>query len=74
MGIEFTDHGVARFLARMTEKEFLEIHGKPYNYAQSDGRLVKYYNGTAIIYNQNTGEVVSIVNDRTKPRSDRNEI
>ena len=74
MGIEFTDHGVARFLTRMNEKEFLEIHGKPYNYAQPDGRLVKYYNSTAIIYNQNTGEVVSIVNDRTKPRSDWNEI
>ena len=73
-GIEFTDHGVARYLSRMTESEFLSIHKKPFNYIQSDGRLVKYYDNTAIIYDAQTKEVVSIVNDRKKARSDWDEI
>ena len=48
--IEFTDHGVARYLSRMTEEQFWEIHNKPFNYKQEDGKLVKYYGNTAIIY------------------------
>lgn len=73
-GVEFTDHGVARYLSRMTESEFLSIHEKSFNYTQSDGRLVKYYDNTAVIYDAQTKEVVSIVNDRKKARSDWNEI
>ena len=72
--IEFTDHGVSRYLSRMTEKEFWAIHNKPFNYKQEDGRLVKYYGNTAIIYLPDTKEVVSIVNDRKQARSDWSEI
>ena len=73
-GIEFTDHGIARYLSRMTEEEFWAIHNKPFNYKQEDGRLVKYYGNTAIIYLPDTKEVVSIVNDRKQARSDWSEI
>ena len=73
-GVEFTDHGVVRYLSRMTESEFLSIHKKPFNYTQSDGRLVKYYDNTVVIYDAQTKEVVSIVNDRKKARSDWDEI
>lgn len=71
--IEFTDHGVARFLSRITEEEFLEIHEMPVNYIQTDGRLVKFYNGYAIIYLQNTNEIVSIVK-RSDAKGDWNEV
>ena len=73
-GVEFTDHGVARFLARMSKETFLDIHNKPFNFVQADGRLVKYYNDTALIYNETTKEIVSIVNDRKKAREDWDEI
>ena len=72
--IEFTDHGVARYLSRMTEEQFWEIHNKPFNYKQEDGKLVKYYGNTAIIYMADTKEVVSIINDRKNARSDWSEI
>ena len=69
-GIEFTDHRVARFLARTTKESFLKIHSQPFNYKQSDGRLVKYYNDQAVIYLPNTLEVVSVVVNRKKPKED----
>lgn len=69
-GIEFTDHGIARLLARMSKDTFLEIHKQPFNYRQSDGRLVKYYNDQAVIYLPDTLEVVSVVVNRKKPKED----
>ena len=69
-GVEFTDHGIARLLARMSKTAFFEIHKQPFNYRQSDGRLVKYYNDQAVIYLPNTLEVVSVVVNRKKPKED----
>ena len=73
-GVEFTDHGVARFLARLNEDEFWQIHNKPFNYVQEDGRLVKYYNDKAIIYLPNTKEIVSCYVKQKKAKGDWNEI
>lgn len=73
-GVEFTDHGLVRFLARMTKEEFWTIHNKPFNYIQADGRLVKYYDNTAIIYNAKTKEIVSCYAKQRKLRSDWNAI
>lgn len=73
-GIEFTDHGVARFLSRMSKNDFLEIHRQPFNYIQSDGRLVKYYNDQAVIYLPDTREVVSVIVNRRKPKEDWDEL
>lgn len=72
--IEFTDHGVARFLSRMTEDEFLEIHNKPFNYVQADGRWVKYYTEKAIIYLSDTKEVVTCYIKQKKAKGDWDEI
>ena len=73
-GIEFTDHGISRLLPRMSEAEFWNIHNKLFNYVQSDGRLVKYYDTKALIYSQATGEIVSVIVDRKNVREDWNEI
>jgi hypothetical protein len=73
-GVEFTDHGVARYLSRMAEEEFWVIHNKPFNYVQADGRLVKYYNEKAIIYLPDTEEVVSCYIKQKKARGDWDEI
>ena len=58
----------------MSKNDFLKIHKQRFNYRQSDGRLVKYYDNTAVIYDAKTREVVSIINDRKNARSDWNEI
>ena len=58
----------------MTENEFMEIHNKPFNYVQADGRLVKHYNNTALIYNAKTKEIVSCYGEQRKLRNDWNDI
>ncbi len=73
-GIEISDHGVARFLQRgYTEEQLIEIHKKPFNYSQTDGKKVKFYNQIAVVYNSEETEVVSIL-DRLKKRGDWIEI
>ena len=67
--IEFTDHGVARFLQRGfgmdTVLDICKNH--PFNFIQEDGKKVKFYKGLAIIYSRQTEEIVSIV-QRNKPK------
>ncbi|MCI9592274.1 MAG: minor capsid protein [Lachnospiraceae bacterium] len=68
-GYEFTDHSLNRFLGQKTGKgkrfysqdELLDILKKPPNYLEAGGRTVNFYNGIAVIRNQETKEVVSIV-------------
>ena len=69
--IEFTDHGVARFLQRGFDKEMIiEIcKNYPFNYIQNDGKKIKFYKGTAIVYSTQNDEVVSIVR-RDKPKKE----
>ena len=73
-GVEFTDHGVARFLARMSKETFLDIHKKPFNFVQADGRLVKFYDNKAIIYNGETKEIVSCYVDQKRIKDDWSKI
>ena len=58
----------------MTEDEFRSIHKKTFNYVQTDGRLVKYYDNKAIIYNAETKEIVSCYVDQKRIKGDWNEI
>lgn len=61
-GIEFTDHGIARFLSRDVGVKLIEeIHNMPCNYYQNDGRKIKFYNGVAMIYTANEDMVVSVI-------------
>lgn len=68
-GFEFTEHGLGRVLGQrvrknkraFTREDALEILQKEFNYIQSDGRFVKYYNGIAVIQAPDTGEVISVV-------------
>ena len=72
--IEFTDHGVAKYLQRkVDEKEVLSINDKQFNYMQSDGKYIKFYNGLCVVYTSDQVEIVSFVY-RENPRSDWNEI
>lgn len=68
-GFEFTDHSLNRFLGQKTGKgklsfgkeELLNVLKMPPNYRESKDRNVKFYSGIAVIQNQNTKEIVSIV-------------
>ena len=61
--IEFTDHGVARFLQRGFDKETIIAICKnnSFNFIQQDGKKIKFYKGIAIIYSDQTEEIVSIL-------------
>lgn len=75
--IEMSSHAIARFLSRKdgakgityTFDDIVRQCRMPVNYVQPDGRRVKFYNSTAIIYNSDNDTVVSIVN-RKKPKKD----
>lgn len=76
-GIEFSDHGIARFLDRSkkfgyTMEDVVKVCGEPINYIQPDGKVVRYYNKLAIISSSDTNEVVSLVN-RNRPKTDWSE-
>ena len=73
-GVEFTDHGVARFLSRMTKEDFWKIHTQPFNYVQDDGRMIKYYGNQAIIYLPDTKEIVSVIVNRRTAKEGWNEL
>lgn len=68
--IELSCHGAQRFVQRSVDKngnavftkaDIINIFNKKPNYLQEDGRLVNFNNGLAIIRNENTNEIVSIV-------------
>lgn len=75
-GIEMSDHALSRFLSRQEQKGFepftiediVKQHNMPVNYLQ-DGRLIRYYNKRALIYSEETGEMVSIV-QRNNPKGE----
>lgn len=65
-GIEFTDHGIARFLQRgMSFEKIVELDGKPFNYKQQDQKYVKFYDKLAIIYTKDKKQIVSVVERKT---------
>lgn len=68
-GVEMTDHSLNRFLGQksgrgkkiFTKDELVEAKRNKPNFRQNDGRLIHYYNSLAVVENENTGEVVTIV-------------
>lgn len=72
-GFEYTTHALNRVLGQkkgkgkrdFTREEILEMLMKSPNYRQSDGKLVRFENGIAIIQAPDTGEIVSIVTRET---------
>lgn len=80
-GYEFTTHALNRVLGQKTGKgkrpftreEVKAMLGKPPNYRQPDGKLVRYENGLAVIQAPDTGEFVSVIS-RPKPRKDWKEV
>lgn len=74
IGIELTDHGVARFLQRkFSVDEIADIDKKSFNYAQDDGKHIKHYNGIAVVYTSDKKEIVSMI-ARTKKSEEWHEI
>ena len=72
--IEFTDHGVARFLSRDFSIETIEkINSKPFNYYQADGKKIKFYDGIAVIYTAENDMIVSVI-ERKNIKEDWHEI
>lgn len=77
-GIEMSWHGAQRFVDRNVDKKGNVIftqedivnsfNAKP-NYVQDDGRLVNFQEGIAIIRNQKTNEIISIV-ERNHPKKE----
>lgn len=73
-GIEATDHGLARILSRNIQiADIVQIHQKPFNYCQPDGKKIKFYNHMAIIYTDDEKEIVSVIKRKTV-KDDWNEI
>lgn len=61
-GIEFSAHGISRCLQRKFSKaDILDMHKKPFNFVQPDGKLVKQYGLITMIYSQNGNTVVTIL-------------
>ncbi len=75
--IEMSSHAISRFLSRKdgtngvsyTFDDMVKQCNMSVNYMQADGRLVKYYNHVAVVYNEKNDIVVSIVN-RKNPKKD----
>lgn len=72
-GLELSQHAIGRFLDRSrgayTLRDIVEQWKKPANFVQPDGRMVKLYDGRAIVYEPDTGVIRTIV-DRDSPRKD----
>ena len=47
----------------------MEILRRKYNYRQSDGKLIRFYENIAVVSAADTGEIVSII-VRNAPRKD----
>ena len=76
--VELSWHGAQRFVernvskngvVRFTKEDIINIFNKRPNYIQLDGRLVNFENSIAIIRNDETNEIVSIV-CRNNPKED----
>ena len=66
--VEMSGHALSRYLPRqgklkdgMTTDELAELCKKPANYKQPDGRIVRLYNGVALVFNAKADEMVSFV-------------
>jgi hypothetical protein len=74
-GVEISDHGVARFLSRspgkksppFTIKDVAAQMSLPVNYVETDGKLVRYYNGLAVISSKENVLVSVVIKKRAKP-------
>ena len=72
--LEISDHGVARYLQRKFDfEQIVDICNKPFNYLQNDGKKVKCYDKIAVVYSDETKEIVTIINVK-KPKGEWNEI
>lgn len=68
-GFEFREHALNRVLGQknskgkftFTNEELLSVLKKTYNYRQPDGKLIRFYNGIAVVSADDTGEIISIV-------------
>lgn len=76
-GFEFREHALNRALGQksgkdkfwFTKEQLLEILRRKYNYRQSDGKLIRFYENIAVVSAADTGEIVSII-VRNAPRKD----
>lgn len=76
-GYSFREHALNRFLGQKSGKgkfyfsreKLLSILKSEHNYQQTDGKLVRFYDGIAVVSAPDTGEVIGIV-VRAKPKSD----
>ena len=76
-GFEFREHALNRVLGQrsgsgkfyFTQEQLLSVLLRPYNYRQSDGRLLRFYDGIAAVSAEDTGEVLSVI-IRSAPRKD----
>lgn len=61
-GIEFTDHGIARFLQRgISFEKAVKLNKQAFNYRQKDKKYIKFYEQLAIIYTEDKKEIISVV-------------
>lgn len=64
-GVEMSSHALARYLDRGKDSfsfnDILLQSKMDYNYRDSNQYGIKYYNGIALVYNENNTEIVSIV-------------
>lgn len=76
-GFEFREHALNRVLGQksgagkfsFTQEQLLSVLLRPANYSQSDGKLLRFYDGIAAVSAKDTGEIVSVV-IRNTPRKD----
>ncbi len=73
-GIEFTDHGIARFLQRgFSLEEIVGIDKKPFNFEQDDGKKIKYYSSIAVVYTSDEKEIVSVIKNVKRAKGEWHE-
>ena len=68
-GILLSDHAADRFVTQKrgkskrhySEAELVSVWKQGPNYRESNNRLVKYYNGIAVIYNERDRVIISMV-------------
>ena len=63
-GIEFTSHGIARFVQRqqkgITKEDIIEISKRDFDYFEEDNKRVKHWNGVVVVYTEATDEIVTV--------------
>ena len=64
-GVEISSHGVARMIDRgVSVDSIIEQSHRPFNYTESNGKKIKFYDSTALVYNKEGTEIVSIIKRR----------